>query len=139
MIDHPVIRFLIAGGSAAAINWLARLALSPVLSFGAALIVAQGIGMVAGFWLYRVFVFRAAGGSLRRQLPAFLCVNAASAVIVLAASLAAAAALTRGLGLAVPVAEGLAHAFGIGVGAVANYLGHRLVTFAGPADLSAAR
>ncbi|AWN38918.1 GtrA family protein [Methylobacterium radiodurans] len=138
-MDHPVIRFLIAGGSAAAINWLARLALSPVLPFGAALIVAQGIGLVAGFWLYRAFVFRAAGGSLRRQLPAFLGVNAASAVIVLAVSLAASAALVRGLGLTVPVAEGIGHALGIGAGAVANYLGHRFVTFAGLADLGAAR
>ncbi|GJD65730.1 GtrA family protein [Methylobacterium frigidaeris] len=139
MIDHPAFRFLIAGGSAAAVNWLARLMLSQVLPFGTALILAQGVGMAAGFWLYRVFVFQAANGSLRRQLAAFLAVNAVSAGIVLMASLAAAAVLARGLGLAVPFAEGIGHAFGIGVGAVANYVGHRLLTFPGPADLNAAR
>jgi energy-coupling factor transport system substrate-specific component len=135
MIGHPVLRFLIAGGSAAALNWLARLALSAVVPFWAALILAQGVGMGAGFWLYRAFVFRASGGAMGRQLVAFLGVNAVSAGIVLLASLAAAGGLARGLGLAAPVAEGIGHALGIGVGAVANYLGHRRLTFAGPAAL----
>lgn len=128
-----VVRFLIAGGSAAAINWLARIGLSLVLPFEAALLVAYAIGMAAGFWLYRLFVFRGAGGgSLRSQLALFLGVNAVGAVVVLAVSAAVIAALHALLpGLALSVAEALGHGVGIAVGAVANYLGHRLVTFAG--------
>jgi energy-coupling factor transport system substrate-specific component len=130
-LNSEVVRFLIAGGSAAAINWLARILLSFVLPFGAALLVAYVIGMAAGFWLYRRFVFRGAGaGSVRGQLAVFVAVNAVGAGVVLAVS----AGLVAGLGAMAPgvplaLAEALGHGVGIAVGAVANYLGHRLLTF----------
>lgn len=131
MVSREVVRFLIAGGSAAAINWLARIPLSLILSFEAALVAAYAVGMVAGFWLYRVFVFRgAARGSLREQLPLFLAVNACGVGVVLAVSTLAVAALGGLLpGLGPTVAEALGHGLGVGAGAVANYLGHRLLTF----------
>ncbi|MCP1549056.1 MULTISPECIES: GtrA family protein [Methylorubrum] len=127
-----VVRFLIAGGSAAAINWLARILLSLVLPFEAALIVAYGIGMAAGFWLYRAFVFRAAArGSLRGQLALFLAVNAIGAAVVLAVSTLMIDGLKGLLPDLKPAArQALGHGVGIAVGAVANYLGHRLLTFA---------
>ncbi|MFY9290460.1 MAG: GtrA family protein [Methylorubrum rhodinum] len=130
-LNSEVVRFLIAGGSAAAINWLARILLSFVLPFEAALLVAYVIGMAAGFWLYRRFVFRGAGaGSVRGQLAVFVAVNAVGAGVVLAVS----AGLVTGLGALVPgvplaLAEALGHGVGIAVGAVSNYLGHRLLTF----------
>ncbi len=131
--DGEVVRFLIAGGSAAAINWLARILLSLAFPFEAALILAYAIGMAAGFWLYRRFVFRGAqAGSVRGQLPVFLAVNMVGMGVVLAVS----AGLVAVLGAVVPglpraAAEALGHGVGIGVGAVANYFGHRLLTFAG--------
>lgn len=131
MVNREVVRFLLAGGSAAAINWLARIPLSLILPFEAALVIAYAIGMVAGFWLYRVFVFRgAARGSLRGQLPLFLLVNACGVGVVLAVSTLAVATL-GGLrpGLGPTVTEALGHGLGVGAGAVANYLGHRLLTF----------
>lgn len=57
-MGHEVVRFLIAGGSATAINWLIRIPLSLILPFEAALLAAYGLSMVASFWLYRAFVFR---------------------------------------------------------------------------------
>lgn len=131
LMESEVVRFLIAGGTAAAINWLARIALSPVMPFEAALLVAYAIGMAAGFWLYRSFVFRGADRtSARGQLAVFLAVNAVGAGVVLAVS----ASLVAGLGALMPalplaIAEALGHGFGIAVGAVSNYLGHRLLTF----------
>ena len=126
-----VVRFLIAGGSAAAINWLARILLSLLLPFEAALIVAYGIGMAAGFWLYRAFVFRAAShGSLSGQLALFLAVNAVGAAVVLAVSTLRIDGLTELLPDWKPaVVQALGHGVGIAGGAVANYLGHRLLTF----------
>ncbi len=137
-MGHEVVRFLIAGGSAAAINWLARIGLSLVLPFGAALLVAYLIGMAAGFWLYRRFVFRgAAQGALRGQLALFVAVNAVGAGVVLAVSAGVIAALNAlQPGLPLPVAEALGHGVGIAAGAVANYLGHRLLTFGTPPRLS---
>ena len=39
--ENPVARFLICGGSAAAINWLARIALSQFMPFAAAVALAH--------------------------------------------------------------------------------------------------
>ncbi|MFD6316797.1 GtrA family protein [Methylorubrum populi] len=130
-MGHEVVRFLIAGGSATAINWLIRIPLSLVLPFEAALLAAYGLSMVASFWLYRAFVFRGASrGSLRGQVGLFLAVNAAGAGVVLAVSLVVLDGLTVLLPELRPsFAEALAHGAGIAVGAVANYCGHRLLTF----------
>ncbi|TNC12113.1 GtrA family protein [Methylobacterium terricola] len=126
-----VVRFLVAGGSAAAINWLARILLSLVMPFWASMLVAYGIGMAAGFWLYRTFVFRGAStGPLPRQAAVFVAVNAVGAGVVLGVS----AALVAGLAALVPVlplpaAEALGHGVGIAAGAVSNYFGHQILTF----------
>lgn len=130
-MNSEVARFLIAGGSAAAINWVSRILLSLALPFEAALIVAYAIGMTVGFWLYRRFVFRGAQlGSVRSQLPVFLAVNMVGMGVVLAVSAGLVAAFGGVVpGLPLPVAEALGHGVGIAVGAVANYLGHRLLTF----------
>jgi hypothetical protein len=45
-------RFLIAGGAAALVNWLARFPLELVMPFAAALLGATAIGMTCGFLLY---------------------------------------------------------------------------------------
>ncbi|KMO42582.1 sugar translocase [Methylobacterium variabile] len=125
-----VVRFLIAGGSAAAINWLSRIALSWVLPYWASMLVAYGIGMAAGFWLYRTFVFRGATGRLPRQAAVFVAVNAAGAGVVLGVSTLLIAALTAVLpALPLPVAEALGHGVGIAAGAVSNYFGHQILTF----------
>lgn len=130
-MDSEAVRFLIAGGSAAAINWLARILLSLALPFEAALVVAYAIGMAAGFWLYRRFVFRGASSrSVRGQLPVFLAVNLVGMGVVLAVSAGLVAALeVLAPGLPLALAEALSHGVGIAVGAVANYFGHRLLTF----------
>lgn len=125
-----IARFLVAGGSAALINWLARIGFSQVLPLDQAILLAYGIGMLAGFLLYRSFVFEGAAGTLSRQIALFLGVNLVGAVVVMAATLALKSlALTVLPGMSTSVAEALAHGAAIGIGAVSNYLGHRLLTF----------
>lgn len=130
-MSPEVVRFLVAGGSAAAINWLTRIALSWVMPYLAAMLVAYGIGMVAGFWLYRTFVFRnAATGRLSRQVAFFVAVNAVGAVVVLGVSAAVVAALAvLAPAVTLPVAQALGHGAGIAAGAVSNYVGHQMLTF----------
>lgn len=130
-MTSPALRFLLAGGLAAAINWLARIALSAILPFAGAIIVAYVIGMVAGFILYRHFVFDGERGKLARQVPAFILVNGLGAAIVLASAVG----LDSLMMVAVPVAssafrEAMAHGTAIAVGAIFNYFGHKFVTFA---------
>jgi energy-coupling factor transport system substrate-specific component len=121
--------FLICGGLAAAINWGARIALSPWLGFELAVAAAYAIGMVAGFVLYRRFVWPDSAASVRDQVMPFIGVNAASAVVVFLVSVGL-AALGGWLFGRTPVIEALAHGAGIAAGAAANYVGHGKFTFA---------
>lgn len=123
-----VVRFLLLGGLAAAINWAVRFPLSVVMPFPAAVFVAYLIGMSAGFTLYRRYVFPGSTRPLLEQTLTFLAVNAVGAVVVMAL---ANGLLTLSASTAWPdfIREGLSHGFAIGVGAVVNFFGHKLITF----------
>jgi energy-coupling factor transport system substrate-specific component len=126
---HQGVRFLFVGGFAAAVNWLVRFPLSEVLPFNAAVAVAYAIGMSVGFVLYRNYVFPGSHRPVRQQTVIFVAVNLAGAIVVLAVT---ALLLAAQADAAYPeaVREGLAHGAGIAAGAVANFFGHRGLTFA---------
>ena len=122
-------RFLIAGGSAALLNWLVRFPLGLVMPYPAALLFAQAIGMAYGFVIYRSWAFRSSRRrSIFAELRDFLAVNAACAAITIGLAVAVETALSAILP-GQSLAQALAHALGIAAGAVANYLGHRHITF----------
>ncbi len=125
---RQVFRFLLLGGLAAAINWLIRFPLSAVLPLPMAVLFAYFIGMSAGFVLYRTYVFPGSNRPIVEQTVTFLAVNAVGAVVVLALT-----TLFLNLQHDAPwplwIREGLAHGFAIGVGAVVNFFGHKLLTF----------
>lgn len=122
------VRFLLLGGTAALVNWLVRFPLAIILPQAAAIIVAYMIGMSAGFMLYRHYVFPGSTTPVARQVAVFLAVNLAGALIVLGT--------TAGLLAVLPtmpgpdfVREGLAHGVAIAAGAIANFFGHKFLTF----------
>ena len=123
-------RFLLAGGFAALVNWLARFPLSEVMPFSAAVVAAYGVGMVAGFVLYQRFVFEASGGDLRSQLWRFLLVNMVGGAEVWLLAVLFAHHLAPAIGWTTWV-EPISHAAAIGIGAATSYVGHRLLTFRG--------
>ena len=121
------VRFLLAGGFAAFVNWVVRFPLSILLPFEAAVVAATAIGMMIGFIGYRFYVFPGSARSLLRQLRDFIVVNLVTLVAV-----AAAASVLRDLLLPFagpPLAEAVAHAIAIALGAGLNYVAHSLVTF----------
>jgi putative flippase GtrA len=127
-LPQPV-RFLLAGGTAAGVNWLVRFPLSVVMPFLAAVVLAAAIGMLVGFLTYRAFVFPGSLRPLHLQLRDFIAVNLSTLVVVAIAAMA-----IRGLlapFMALPLAEAVAHAAAIAIGAVLNYLAHGSLTFAG--------
>ena len=63
-------------------------ALSAVVPFAPAVVLAQAVGMAAGFALYRTVVWRDAVVPRRRQVVSFVLVNAATGPLVLAAAVA---------------------------------------------------
>lgn len=123
-----VVRFLLLGGLAAAVNWLIRFPLSAVMPFEAAVLVAYVIGMSVGFTLYRRYVFPGSTRPIIEQTLTFLGVNLVGAVVVMVIANAL-------LGLLAPlgwpdfIVEGGAHGVAIGIGAVVNFFGHKLITF----------
>jgi putative flippase GtrA len=127
-MQGEVARFLLAGGTAALVNWLARIGLSLLMPFAPAVVVAYALGMVVGFYLYRGFVWRAQGQSWRRQVGPFIVVNLIGAAIVLGAALGL-LALGEALCGRDALVEALAHGTAIAIGALVNYLGHSRVTF----------
>jgi putative flippase GtrA len=126
--DRPEGRFLVAGGIAALVNWLVRFPVELVLPYFAALLVATCVGMTCGFLLYRAWVFPGSTRPLVGQVRDFILVNLTGQATMLGV-----AALTRQLLISLEVgtlvAGASAHALGIAIGAVVNYLGHRHVTF----------
>jgi putative flippase GtrA len=120
-------RFLMAGGFAAGVNWLARFPLSAFLPFPVAVLGATVIGMMVGFVAYRTYVFPRSPHPVLLQARDFLMVNiVATCLVVLVAALGR-SILVYFMGT-VP-AEATAHALGIMAGAALNYFGHSAVTF----------
>lgn len=124
----PRFRFIVAGTLASLVNWLVRFPLDFVMPYAAAVILATAVGMVCGFLLYRAWVFPGSDRPMIVQVRDFVLVNLAGMVVMVAVAI-----VLRALLLSVDaheaVAAAAAHAAGIGVGAVANFIGHRHITF----------
>lgn len=122
------VRFLLAGGLAAGVSWLSRFGFGLVMPFPLDVAAATATGMLIGFVLYRSLVFPGSRQSLVSQLSGFLLVNLLGGAVTVMTALIVrdAAAVPLGLGTAAAPAS---HAVGIAVGAAANYLGHKTITF----------
>ncbi len=127
-LNSQVFRFLLLGGLAAAINWLVRFPLSMFLPFSWAILVAYGRGMSACFTLYRAYVFPGSDRAIGPQIAIFLAVNLMGAVIVWCVAIGLVEQAFPAVGYTfMPLATG--HGIAIGVGAAANFLGHKFLTF----------
>jgi len=122
--------FLAVGGTAALINFGARIVLSHWLSFSAAIVLAYVIGMITAFVLNRAIVFRTPQNGIHHQVFWFIAVNIAAVLQTLLVSLL----LTR---IVFPRAgffwhsEAVAHAIGVAVPVVTSFIGHKALTFRG--------
>ena len=129
--EDPRLRFLVGGGVAALVNWLVRFPLNLLVPYGAAVVLAMAIGMTCGFLLYRAWVFAGSERSVGLQVRDFVLVNLGGMAVTLLVAVAA-RWLLLAFDMVPSLAAALAHALGIALGAVANYLGHRHITFRSP-------
>lgn len=131
-INNPLgndkVRFLIAGGSAAGINWLARFPLNHFFPFEIAVTFAMIIGMIFGFIFYRNWVFPNTTNPMWRQASNFITINLLGMAITVAGAIAAQHFLLQ-FNFQEPLAAAVGHAAGIASGAIANYIGHKHFTF----------
>ena len=131
MLSPEIVRFLLAGGVAAAVNWGSRFLFSRVLPYEAAVVVAYMFGMVTGFFLMRRWVFDAGGQPVRRQAFTYVLVN----LFGLAQTVLISSFLARWFLPAIGIEqfrEPLAHAVGIAAPVFTSFIGHKRATFKKP-------
>jgi len=128
MLNRQFIRFLVAGGIAAAANYGSRFLFSTWLSYGPAIVLAYLVGMGVAFVLMRQHVFSATGTALGPQVVKFVAVNLLAVVQTLVISLVLARWVLPSLGI-VTHAEAVAHLAGVLVPVMTSYFGHRMLTF----------
>ncbi len=126
-LERPA-RFLLAGASAAVVNFGSRVLLSLVLPYAAAILCAYVIGMATAFVLNRQFVFTDATNRLHQQVAWFIAVNALAALQTLVISLMLAGYVLPWAGMTWHAHE-IAHAVGIAAPIFTSYIGHKRLTF----------
>ncbi|QDI04687.1 MULTISPECIES: GtrA family protein [Xanthomonas translucens group] len=128
MTSRKFIKFLLAGGTAAAANFGSRILLGQVMPYTWSIVVAYLIGMLTAFLLNRMFVFEAASTGLRHQAIWFTLINIAAVLQTLACSLILARWIFPAMGMRFHP-ETLAHAIGVAVPVFTSYFGHKALTF----------
>jgi putative flippase GtrA len=119
--------FLLAGGSAAAVNVLSRMAYSLVMPLPPAVVLAYLTGMVTAFALNRCFVFSDARDDVGKRAARFVVVNLLAILQTLAVTLGLAWVLRQTRMAA--AAETVAHLIGVSVPVFTSYLMHKHWTF----------
>ncbi|EMI51459.1 GtrA family protein [Stenotrophomonas maltophilia] len=128
MIERRFILFIVASGLAAIANFGSRIALSHVMAYVPAIVLAYLIGMATAFLLNRAYVFKDANKPLASQVMWFVAVNALALLQTLVVSLLFSHYVFPWMGLTFHP-ETLAHALGVIAPAVVSYFGHKHFTF----------
>jgi putative flippase GtrA len=128
VVSSRFLRFLIASGVAAGLNFGSRILFSHFVNYSLAIVFAFIIGLSTGFLLNRALVFSTSSNSLRAQMLWFLTINLGALVLTLAVSLLLARIVLPAFGMH-SHAEEIAHAVGILAPVLTSYLGHKHLTF----------
>lgn len=128
VVSSQFLRYLAAGGVAAAANYFSRFAFSVWFSFETAVVLAFFVGLTTGFVLMRQFVFGGAGKPVAPQAAKYVMVNLIALLLTVGVSSLLARWLLPALGVDRQV-EAIAHAFGVAVPVLTSYFGHRVATF----------
>lgn len=123
------IAFMIAGGIAALVNILSRIALNLVMSYELAIVVAYICGMTAAYLLNRWFVFAASGRGVSSEYTRFAIVNVLAIAQVWIVSVGLARFAFPALGFTWHD-DTVAHVIGVLVPVFTSYLGHKHFSFA---------
>lgn len=121
-------QFIAIGGVAAVANLVSRYFLDFVMPFEVAVVIAYGVGMLVGFFLFRGTMFQghAITGALIRR---FVWVNIFGATLAWAVSSVMARQLLPAIGWTFHPFEA-AHFCGVAAPAITSYFLHKHYTFA---------
>ena len=127
-MTREFMRFLLAGGVAAAANIGSRIVFSRFMELEAAVVLAYLVGMAVAFVLMRSQVFPPSEAPMRRQAAIFVAVNLAAVLQTLVVTLVLARWALPALGVRRFVEE-IAHVAGVCVPVVTSYFGHKHFSF----------
>lgn len=120
--------FLLAGGTAATVNFCTRILYNDWMNFSAAIVLAYATGMVTAFVLGRMLVFKGSSQPLSRSAAFFVLVNLVGVLQTWAISMALAYHVLPALGISSFVHE-IAHGIGLAVPTFTSYIGHKHLSF----------
>jgi putative flippase GtrA len=133
VLSAQFLRFVLAGGVAAAANYGSRFLFSAWLPYPAAITCAYLVGMAVAFALMRQYVFSGAGQPVLPQVAKFAIVNLLALLQTLVVSLVLARWVLPAMGVREHV-EAIAHLFGVAVPVFTSFVGHRQATFRRPPE-----
>ena len=120
--------FLATGGTAAAVNFMSRIAFNRWFDYSSAIILAYLVGMVTAFVLARLFVFTQSSQDWRRSVLIFTLVNVVAVAQTWAISMGLAFYVLPRSGVT-RFAPEIAHAAGVIFPVFTSYLGHKRWSF----------
>lgn len=123
-----LVQFVLVGGFAALVNFLARIVLNFWMPFSAAIVIAYLFGMVTAFLLNKTFVFRDATNRIHHQIMWFTIINAAAMLQTLVVSLVLNSTVLPYLEIHWHT-ELVAHAIGVATPILTSYIGHKRFSF----------
>lgn len=134
LLGSRFIRFLLAGGLAALVNFGSRFFYNLFVDFSTAVVLAFCTGLITGYILNKRYVFTSSGNSMVQEIGWFVFVN----LIALAQTWGLSVYLARVLPAYMPVvggagstelAEAVAHGAGVLLPVFTSYIGHKYLTF----------
>mgnify|MGYP001810152766 FL=1 len=123
------LRFLAAGGSAAALNWLCGRLYGLAMPFEIAVVAAYLTGSVWAFCWFRAWAFAPSDKPLTAEIAGFAGVNVIAMALVWLVSTGLARLVFPAVGWTF-YPEAIAHGIGIAVPILSSWIGHKKVTFA---------
>ncbi len=128
LLSLQFMKFVAAGGIAAAANFFSRIGFSQFMEYVPAIVCAFFVGLMTGFILMRAFVFGGGSNPVRMQVLYYVLVNLFALIQTVAISLLLARWLLPAAGVA-QYAEEVAHFFGVGIPVLTSYFGHKYWSF----------
>ena len=133
LLDNRMVRFLLAGGLAALVNFGSRFIYSLFVSFSKAVLMAFITGLTTGFLLNKIYVFTTSKNTITQEMSWFVFIN----ILALMQTWGLSVYLSHVLPGMLPfsgesgkqLTYAIAHGAGILLPVFTSYVGHKYLTF----------
>lgn len=133
LLGNRFIRFLLAGGLAALLNFGSRFFYNIFVDFSTAVVLAFITGLTAGYLLNKFFVFTSSGNTVAQEMGWFVSINMLALAQTWGLSIYLAQLLPEYIPVAGPrgmeLSDAIAHGAGVLLPVFTSYVGHKYLTF----------